>query len=123
MNIMETKPAHYATDMESLKKSTRVQPFKASGPGGQHRNKVQTGVRLLHRLSGVRVEAKTSRSREENLKRAFKRLQRRLQKLNQPSTPRIPTKVPRSQKRQRVSDKRIQSARKKERKQPSLNDE
>ena len=123
MNIMETKPAHYATDMESLKRDTRVQPFKASGPGGQHRNKVQTGVRLLHRLSGVRVEAKTSRSREENLKRAFKRLQRRLQKLNQPSTPRIPTKVPWSQKRQRVSDKRIQSVRKEERKQPSLNDE
>ena len=123
MNIMETKPAHYATDMESLKKSTRVQPFKASGPGGQHRNKVQTGVRLLHRPSGIRVEAKTSRSREENLQRAFQRLQRRLQRLNHIPTPRIPTKVPRSQKRQRVSDKRIQSARKKERKQPSLENE
>ena len=120
---METVSAHYATDIESLKKNTRVQSFRASGPGGQHRNKVETGIRLFHHASGVIVEAKDSRSREKNLEHAFERLQRRLYRLNYIPTPRIPTKVPRSQKRQRVSDKRIQSVRKKERKQPFLSDQ
>jgi len=101
---MEIEPTNYATDIESLKKDTRVQPFRASGPGGQHRNKVETGIRLFHDVSGITVEAKDSRSREQNLEQAFKRLQRRLQVLNRKQTPRIPTKVPPSQKRQRLEN-------------------
>jgi protein subunit release factor B len=116
-------PMHYATDHTSLEKDSRVEFFRASGPGGQHRNKTSTAVRLYHKPSGIIIEAKDSRSQDENRTHAFKRLQRRLQRLNNPPAPRTPTKVPRSQKKQRLSDKRMQSVRKEERKQPSLQDE
>ena len=36
--------------------------FIASGPGGQHRNKTESGVRLLHRPTGVLVTARSKLS-------------------------------------------------------------
>jgi hypothetical protein len=47
---------------------------RRSGPGGQHRNKVETAIRLLHRKSGVTAEASERRSQAENLSMAIRRL-------------------------------------------------
>lgn len=47
---------------------------RGSGKGGQHRNKVSTGVRLKHRASGAVGEATDSRSQTENRITAFRRL-------------------------------------------------
>lgn len=47
---------------------------KRSGPGGQHRNKVETAVIVTHNDSGVRGEATERRSQQENLKTAIHRL-------------------------------------------------
>lgn len=47
---------------------------RSSGPGGQHVNKVETQVRLVHRLSGVSVTVSDSRSREMNRRTAWLRL-------------------------------------------------
>jgi ribosome-associated protein len=113
MNLMQ-----YATDRKSLEKVCTLSFVRGSGPGGQNRNKVETGVRLYHPASNITVIATDGRSQEENRKRAFKRLQWRLHKLNHPPKPRIATKVSFSQKKQRLSDKRIQSIRKNQRKQP-----
>jgi protein subunit release factor B len=41
-----------ASDAELLHQC-REERYKSSGPGGQHRNKVETAVRLHHTASGV----------------------------------------------------------------------
>ena len=61
------------TDEQLLAQCT-VDRLRRSGPGGQHRNKVETAVRLHHRETGVVAEASERRSQPENLKVALKRL-------------------------------------------------
>ena len=56
------------------KKDFIVQHFKASGPGGQKRNKTSSAVRIIHPESGARAEGKEERSQTANKKNAFNRL-------------------------------------------------
>jgi RF-1 domain len=51
-----------------------VDTYRASGPGGQKRNKTESAVRLRHRPSGLSVIAEESRSQHENRDRALRRL-------------------------------------------------
>ena len=51
-----------------------IQTFCAGGKGGQHQNKVETGVRIIHRDSGAVGEARDSRSQHANKKAAFQRM-------------------------------------------------
>lgn len=51
-----------------------MQTFCAGGPGGQHQNAKQTGVRIIHKESGARGESRTERSQKQNKKAAFGRL-------------------------------------------------
>ena len=55
-----------------------VDTYRASGPGGQKRNKTSSGVRLRHRETGVSVHADESRSQHENRAAALRRLRRAL---------------------------------------------
>ena len=65
-------------DDEALLGQCREERYKASGPGGQRRNKVETALRLHHEPSGVSVQANDSRSLEENRVRALRRLRERI---------------------------------------------
>lgn len=56
------------------KKDCEFQYFRASGPGGQHKNKVETAARCIHRESGAVAEATDSRSKDENTRNAFLRM-------------------------------------------------
>ena len=55
-----------------------VDTYRASGPGGQKRNKTSSAVRLRHPPSGLLVIAEESRSQHENKAKALHRLWRAL---------------------------------------------
>src|SRR5947208_9570334 len=55
-----------------------VDTYRASGPGGQKRNKTSSAVRIRHAPSGLVVIAEESRSQQENRARALRRLRRAL---------------------------------------------
>src|SRR3989442_10895781 len=61
------------TDAELLDQCA-VDTYRASGPGGQKRNKTSSAVRLRHAPSGLIVIAEESRSQHENKARAMRRL-------------------------------------------------
>ena len=56
------------------KKDFTVTTFRSSGPGGQHRNKTDSGVRILHKDSGTLAQSCDTRSQLQNRKIAFQRL-------------------------------------------------
>src|SRR5437588_3997635 len=64
-----------------------VDTYRASGPGGQKRNKTSSAVRLRHLPSGLIVIAEESRSQHENRARALRRMRAALSlKLREPLT-------------------------------------
>lgn len=106
----------YSTEPETLEKEVEIEFFRASGAGGQNVNKRETAVRLRHIPSGVVVEAQEQRTQGQNRSIAFERLIEKLKELNKPEVPRIPTKVPRSEKRKRLKEKHYRSKIKSQRK-------
>jgi hypothetical protein len=69
-------PATLAID--DLRKECAITHTRGSGPGGQHRNKVQTAVNLKHQPTEVVASASEARSQAENMKRATFRLRVKL---------------------------------------------
>lgn len=51
-----------------------IQTFRAGGKGGQHQNKTESGVRIIHRASGAVGLARDGRSQHRNRKVAYRRL-------------------------------------------------
>ena len=63
---------------EALAKDLRFEATRSTGPGGQHRNRVATAVRLCHLPSGISAMATERRSQLENKKEALFRLRLKL---------------------------------------------
>ena len=56
------------------RKDFTITTFRSGGPGGQNQNKIESGVRISHKESGVVAESREERSQYANKKIAFKRL-------------------------------------------------
>lgn len=67
-----------ALPVERLLADCIVRRMRRSGPGGQHRNKVETAVAIEHAPTSISAEASERRSAEENRKVALLRLRLRL---------------------------------------------
>lgn len=72
MSELNEHPA--ASSLTRLSAECHVERLRRSGPGGQHRNKVETAVRLHHLPTGVRAEASERRSQAQNQAAALFRL-------------------------------------------------
>lgn len=96
----------YPTDRASLERDCDMEFFIATGPGGQNRNKVETGVRLVHRPTGTIVTATERRSQHANREAAFARMAARLEALQRVAPPRTRTKPTAASRERRLEAKR-----------------
>ncbi len=71
---MASSPHPAALPVDVLRKACETRRTRRSGPGGQHRNKVETAVIVTHSPSGVSAEANERRQQAENLAMALFRL-------------------------------------------------
>ncbi|MGD2044943.1 MAG: peptide chain release factor-like protein [Gemmatimonadota bacterium] len=117
-----TDPIAIPEDDDALLAECRMETFRSGGPGGQHQNTTESGVRLVHLPSGIRASARDERSQHRNRALALARLREKLEEHNRTEKPRIPTKVPRSQKRKRLERKKRRSRKKKLRKPPEIDE-
>tara|TARA_Y100000310_G_scaffold345070_1_gene461584 strand:+ start:2969 stop:3316 length:348 start_codon:yes stop_codon:yes gene_type:complete len=110
----------YATDQKSLEENTEIDFYRGSGPGGQRRNRRETGVRLYHIPSDIVIEADERASQARNREIAFERLKKHLETLNKPRKRRIPTTPPPSVEEKRIRQKHWTTRKKELRKPPTL---
>ncbi|MGE5279327.1 MAG: peptide chain release factor family protein [Deltaproteobacteria bacterium] len=77
-------------------RDVRLEVFKSSGPGGQHKNKRLTAVRAVHVPTGIAAVGQERRSQEANRRLALERLAARLRALSRRPKPRRPVRPSRA---------------------------
>jgi protein subunit release factor B len=100
---------------EELLATCDITYFVSSGPGGQHKNRTKTAVRLHHRPSGIVVIGKRERSQAQNRKAALARMRERLERAAYRPPPRVATRPTSAARMRRREGKRRRSALKRER--------
>lgn len=103
---------------EEVLRECEIQTFRSGGKGGQHQNKVESGVRLIHRPTGITVESREERSQFMNKQRCLKKLRLRVQALNYRPPVRIKTRVSTTTRHKNMGRKQHHSAKKQSRQRP-----
>ncbi len=101
--------AAVALNDEKLIAECEIDYFVAGGPGGQHRNKTESGVRLTHRASGITVIATERRSQGMNRDVALERLREKLRALTVVPKVRRATKPTKGSQERRIAEKKRDS--------------
>ena len=96
----------------------KIEFYRGSGPGGQHRNVTDSAVRIRHLPTGIVAQASESRSQLQNREVAMERLRMALEKRERKVKKRVATRVPKRAKEERLSEKKIMSQRKQLRNRP-----
>jgi len=115
-------PVPIPGDDAELLAQCRIETFRSGGPGGQHQNVTESGVRLVHLPTGIRVSSREDRSQHRNKEIALARLRTKLAALNRRAKPRKKTRVPRGEKARRRESKRKRGETKRLRKRPGPED-
>lgn len=74
-------PKFEEEDIDIKKDDLRTDTFRASGAGGQHVNKTESGVRFTHIPTGIVAESTDSRSQHKNREIALQRLYQKIQEV------------------------------------------
>jgi len=94
---------------QKLLSECEIQTYKASGKGGQHVQKTDSAVRLIHRPTGIRVTSQQERSQLINKKICLEKLRKKLENLAKKKKKRIPTKKPKGAKEKVLKEKHKRS--------------
>ena len=74
-------PKFEEEDIDIRKDELRTDTFRASGAGGQHVNKTESGVRFTHLPTGIAAESTDSRSQHKNREIAMQRLYQKVREV------------------------------------------
>ena len=107
---------------EELLRECEVDTFRSGGPGGQHVNKVETGVRLTHLPTGLVVACREERSQHRNKMNCLRKLREEVARLNYRPPKRVPTRRTRAAKERTLQAKTRRSQIKHLRGKPSPED-
>lgn len=101
-----------STQLGRLARQCRFEFYRSSGPGGQHRNKVETAVRVVHVPTGLKAQAAERRSKEQNRRKALERLALKIEARSRSPRPRIPSRKPAVLREKELDEKKRASEKK-----------
>jgi peptide chain release factor 2 len=70
-------------EIEIRREDVERQTFRSGGPGGQHQNKTESGVRLIHHPTGIVAECRSQRSQHKNDEMAWQMLRAKMYRIEE----------------------------------------